>query len=57
MPDFLLVDLMELFSDLGSGVGVEKKKISSENDQFDWSFSELFFFTFYFVKKISRTNS
>ena len=43
---FLLVDLQDFFSDLGSGDEKYKQK-SSENDQitsFFFSFSELFFF-------------
>ena len=60
---FLLVDLREFFSDLGSR-GQKKRKKSSENDQLtghfqslffsvDWSFSESFFSELFFFN-ISR---
>ena len=45
---FLLVDLWEFFSDLGSGGGGGRKKINKKALKMtdDWSFSELFFFIF-----------
>ena len=51
-PDFfLLLDLQDFFSDLGSGGG--DRKNNSENDQSTGHFQSFFLFFFY----ISRTNS
>ena len=44
---FLLVDLRDFFSDLGSG-GQKKYKKSSENDQLTGHFQSFFFFFFFF---------
>ena len=61
---FLLVDLWDFFSDLGSGD--EKKKKSYENDQltchfqsffFDLSFSELFSFRAFFLISPEKTTT
>ena len=50
-PDFfLLVDVREFFFRFRVG-GTNKNKISSENTQFFFSFSELFFFFKYLRKK------
>ena len=55
-PDFfLLIDLREFFSDLGSG-GPKKKYKSSENDQLtghfqSFCFSELFFSFFFNISR------
>ena len=43
---FLLVDLREFFSDLGSGGRKKNKLKSSENDQLTGHFQSFFFFFF-----------
>ena len=42
--NFLLVDLRDFFSDLGSGDERKKKKKSSENDQLTGHFQSFFSF-------------
>ena len=41
-PNFLLVDLQDFFSDLGSG-GRKKEEKSSENDRLTGHFQSFFF--------------
>ena len=48
---FLIVDLREFFSDLGSGERKKNKQKSSENDQFTGHFQSFFFFRYHQKKK------